>query len=352
MPAAGEIAYYNFVFTLNASVQYPLTIQLKLPGEFVVPSLPTCSSFAINSQSNGTWEVGCYSNDGSTIVIENYQNGSLRSGSRVALKVSLLNPNRTGTTGTFSIYVYKSNTTYVVSSYENIAGVTIQHGLIYSAQWTKYNPYAIQAINKTQDYLLSFTPKNPLSKNNTVIVDIPNGFTIVFGTSYDYVRVIQGITGGTLTWDNYQIIIANGKITGNVKIIMRLVNPLIAGQTNTLTISTYDTGILVDQNSDLSTTISQVSCQPLNIFSSFSITFSTLTNISLGSLLISNLQVNNPSCQFSSSPVNCYSLNGQIFIGSTYSFQPLSSYSFTLTNLNYDPGTYLVDYQITSGSYI
>lgn len=94
--------------------------------------MPTCSIFSINSQDTNS-TVGCYSSDGRTIIIDNYQNGTVTNGTRVALKISLLNPNKTGTTGTFSIYVFKANTSYVVSSYEDIPGVTIQHGLIYSA---------------------------------------------------------------------------------------------------------------------------------------------------------------------------------------------------------------------------
>jgi hypothetical protein len=174
-------------------VPYSLSVNLQIPQEFVVPALPSCSSFSINAQS-AIGVLTCYSvSTSNTIIIQNYSALSLVNGSRIALKVSLLNPNRTGTTGTFSILVYKANTTYVVNSYYNITGVVIQAGNIYSATFTEYNQYAVQSRNKVMDYSVSFTPKNPLSLDSVIVIDLPTGFTLVVGSGYDYLRVIQGV---------------------------------------------------------------------------------------------------------------------------------------------------------------
>jgi len=200
LPTAGQIAYYNFIFTMNVSVPYAVSVWLLIPSEFVAPAQPSCSTFGINQQSNNS-VLDCYSLSAyNAIIVEQYSSQSLNTGTRLAIKVSLLNPNRTGTTGNFSILVYKSDTSYVVSSYYNIAGVVIQQGNIYSATFVPYNPYAIQSINKVMDYQLSFTPTNPLSNNNSIVVDLPTGFTVLSGSGYDYIRVTEGASGGTLSW--------------------------------------------------------------------------------------------------------------------------------------------------------
>jgi hypothetical protein len=67
----------------------------------------------------------------------------LKVGDRIAIKISIINPNITGRTSNFSILVFKLNTTYVVSSYYNIPGVVIQQGKMYSVSFKTYNPHAI-----------------------------------------------------------------------------------------------------------------------------------------------------------------------------------------------------------------
>jgi hypothetical protein len=152
LPTAGEIAYYNFIFTINVSVSYTVSVWLLIPSEFVVPAQPSCSTFGINQQSSNS-VLKCYSlASQNVIVVEQYNSGLLSVGDRLAIKVSLLNPNKTGTTGNFSVLVYKSSTTYVVSSYYNVTGVVIHQGNIYSAKFSPYNPYALQGKNKVMDY--------------------------------------------------------------------------------------------------------------------------------------------------------------------------------------------------------
>lgn len=343
-PTAGEIAYYNFIFTMNVSVPYAVSIWLIMPTEFVVPAQPSCSTFGINQQSNNT-VLSCYSSSGvNAIIVKQYSAQPLSNGSRLAIKVSLLNPNRTGTTGNFSVLVYKSSTSYLVSSYYNVPGVVIQQGNIYSASFTPYNPYAVQSKNKIMDYLLRFTPKNPLSANNSIVIDLPTGFTVLSGSGYDYVRVTQGISGGTLTWNSSQILLTNVTVLGSIQIIMRLQNPPTAGGTNQLLLSTYDRGVLVDQNNLLSTIIQAIDSDDVRVYSTFDVGFLPLTNYSRATLVVSNLQVNSPQCLLNAIAINCYSLNGQVFFGNgniTLTAYQLNTLS--ITNLNYYPGTYLLD---------
>ena len=67
-------------------------------------------------------------------------------------------------------------------------------------------------------------------------------------------------------------------------------------------------------------------------------------NYTAATLVVSNLRVNSPQCQLNGSTINCYSLNGQVFFGNgnlTFTANQLST--LAITNLNYYPGTYLLD---------
>jgi hypothetical protein len=138
-------------------------------------------------------------------------------------------------------------------------------------------------------------------------------------------------------------------VLGNIVIVMRLTNPPTSGGTNQLTISTYDNGILVDQNSQLSTNIVDVDCDILRVTSSFDINFMPIMDYTSAMIVVSNLQVNSPTCLLNGLSINCYSLNGQVFFGnSNLTFSAFTLNMVSITNLQYYPGTYLVDILISN----
>lgn len=101
IPFAGEIAYYNFVFSLLELPLYSTRIEIVMPNQFQLPVAPSCSLFSTDGSFKDIITV-CYSRQ-NTVIINNFTVFN----KRIALKISLLNPNRTGTTDPFSILVYK-----------------------------------------------------------------------------------------------------------------------------------------------------------------------------------------------------------------------------------------------------
>lgn len=110
----------------------------------------------------------------------------------------------------------------------SMAGVTIQHGRMYSLSLQPHNSYAVIAKSKVQDYLLGFTPRNSLSNNNRIDIELPPYAILIRNTLYDYVRIIDGLNG-TLSWNETTIWIDNAIVYGRVQIVFRMMNPPFAG---------------------------------------------------------------------------------------------------------------------------
>jgi hypothetical protein len=290
---AGSLAKYSFSFKIANDIPEGSYFVFYIPnsGLYISPN-PSCQAFSINDFMIAGNLKCTYINN----IVYVYGLGqTVASGTLIGIQVSMVNPPYSGTTGSFSILIYKQNTQIVFSRATGIPGVQIKAGPITAVSLSLVNPNITITKSKVVDLRMKFLPKNQLATGTIIRLEFPTNVVVQYNILQPYVEsglediseanpLILSATAKYITLQNY----APMTVPTQVSVIFRATMPPDFGQTTPIGVRTYTdqyASIIIDENlADGSVYVNNVS-----LSSAMSIVFST--TISSGGYVDLNFQV-------------------------------------------------------------
>lgn len=250
---AGDIANYQFMFTLSRDLQAWDWIRFTFPSTYNLAAYPYCSAFYVES-SFIPGIMSC-STTGTSVLMTGISS-DLSAGSQYGVYISANNPPFSGVTGTFMIETGRNSTYTVLDRRSDIAGVTINPGIIQDISLEPYKSTWNITRNKIILYRLQFLLKNPIDQGGTISIQFSNSFnmdyTLISEIEYG-LNDISRASPAIMTYDISKKILTVSSFSSFTPILISLLleinNPNDAGPTNPLIISSYlSSSILVDQD--------------------------------------------------------------------------------------------------------
>lgn len=247
---ASAVSSYDFSFQITTAIQKDSFFIIDVgTTAFTIAATPACVVFPVNGLTiTGTFTCTF---SGTQITVTGLEE-DLPAGTEMGIRVPMTNPGVSGTTDTFSVYIVKSGTSTYRSKRTGISALTILPGLINSVSFTQAVPSAVLSKGKVMDYVLTFTPTSALISGSVITVTMPTGFEIDTSTlSRCYIiSGIEDISGDSrviVSYDNTTITISNylpNLTPGAISLSIRAINPLSAGKTQPIVITTYTSSSL------------------------------------------------------------------------------------------------------------
>ena len=264
--AAGSLTKYSFSFKTNQVINWNSFFMITIPSGsgFTISTNPSCSAFSINGNIiSGT--LVCTSKNNNIIVTG--LAADIPAAFDVGITVSLTNPTVSGTTGTFQIAIFRTNTNVIYAWSTGIKGVTITPGALDKVTFSLIDTTLIASKSKVLDYRLQFIPKNSLPLYSQISIQFPMTNIVNYYIEYgiqdidENTATLVAISTNTMLISGYQAMDNPGEIS----ITIRLQNPNQAGITSPVKIYTYKDSSQAIIDEDMTTATATIVNYRINI---------------------------------------------------------------------------------------
>ena len=264
---AGESTKYDFLFTVNKWTPKYSWFRFTFPNDdYAISGFPSCTALSINRyQLPGL--LSC-TTTGRKVTLLGFSD-DINPGTALGIRISVTNPAKAITTGTFTIETGRNSTSTVYEQQTNIPGVTITAGRITGISLTPVDTTMTQSTNNVMRYTLVFTFTNAIEQGGAIVIACNNNFNLQSTTGPNLYWVNSGLSDISITQPvtavystiSNQLTITNFQAykAGQVSLMLELTNPATSGTTLPLGIWSLksDGTTIIDQ--DLVTAVTTIS---------------------------------------------------------------------------------------------
>lgn len=250
---AGDMAMYQFQFTLSKNLQAWHWLKFTFPSTYNLAAYPSCSAFYVE-KSFIPGALNCVATG--TQVLMTGISMDLTAGSEYGVYISATNPHYSGTTGTFKIETGRNSTFTVIDRKDNIEGIYISPGLISNVGVNPYNSLWMMTKNKKMLYRVKFLLKNPIDENGYIKLVFSNSFNMDYTSIAQIEYGLDDISRTSPATMTYSTITKELKVYSFaaftpklISLLLEINNPSSSGVTNPIKIRSYlSDGTLVDED--------------------------------------------------------------------------------------------------------
>lgn len=244
---AGKTTTYHLSFKTIRTIPYQNFMKLTLPlsSRFSFPSDLSCATYTINGMSLNI-VLTCTIVDNS-IIFTGFT-ADIPEGFEVGFSFKLTNPPFAGNTDALSFQIFRTGTTFIYDSRDDIPAITIYPNILNSITFNTVMSGLTISLSKIMDFQLNFTTTNEIPEDGGIYIGFPTTFPLVYNSKFDYVEIISGLvdynnhTPVAYSYDSSYIKIYNFQaVQASTKISLkfRAITPSISGTSTPLSIYSY-----------------------------------------------------------------------------------------------------------------
>ena len=253
---AGETTMYDIYLRSPMPLYLNTWIRVTLPSDgFGFTPVPIAQLIALD----GSYLPGIIS-----CTYSNYQiliqgmSQEIPAGTDIGIRVTGINPQRQGSTGTFTIATGKGGTPVIYSRLSGISGLIINAGILTGVNLAPVSGTVLLTISEVVQYTLKFTLKNPIAAGGKILITYSSTFNMDGLTN---VWLNYGLSDRSLEQPltlTYSIPYKTLTITdfgtvqsGEISLRLEMKNPVKSGKTTPLLIQSFraDGNTVIDQDS-------------------------------------------------------------------------------------------------------
>lgn len=244
---AGKTTTYHLSFKTIRTIPYKNFMKLTLPlsSRFSFPSDLACATYTINGMSLNI-VLSCTIVDNS-IIFTGFT-ADIPEGFEVGFSFKLTNPPFSGNTDPLSFQIFRTGTTFIYDSRDDIPAITIYPNILNSITFNTVISGLTISLSKIMDFHLNFTTTNFIPADGGIYIGFPTTFPLVYNSKLDYVEILSGLvdynnqTPVTYSYDSSNINIYNFQdvpASTKISIKFRAITPSISGTSTPLSIYSY-----------------------------------------------------------------------------------------------------------------